>query len=66
LRPFSNERSNEQDDAKLNTIRSLNAAIQQPIVNQLKTKPAVIYHQSAYGPVVVAAVPEEIKKYCSS
>jgi hypothetical protein len=57
-----NERSNEQDDAKLNTIRSLNAAIQQPIVNQLKTKNRQVIYQSAYGPVVVAAVtPEEIK-----
>jgi len=56
-----NERSNEQDDAKLNTIRSLNAAIQQPIVNQLKTKNRQVIYQSAYGPVVVAAPPRKSK-----
>lgn len=53
----------EHDDANLNTIRSRMTAIQQPIVNQLKTSNRQIIYQGAYAPVVTAAVtPEEIKK----
>jgi len=56
-----NERSNEQDDAKLNTIRSLNAAIQQPIVNQLKTKPAGYLPVCLWTSCGGSCHPEEIK-----
>lgn len=53
----------EQDTAKLNDIKSHNTATTQPVVNQLKTKNQRVIYQSAYAPVVAAALtPEEIKR----
>lgn len=56
------EQTREQDDVNLNTIRFQNAAIQQRVVNHLKSNNLRVLYQAAYASVVAAAVtPEEIK-----
>lgn len=49
-----------QADTNLNTIRSRNAAIEQPVVNYLKTHNQQVLYQSPYASIVVAAVTPEM------
>lgn len=56
----SSGQTRAQVNSNLNTIRTQNTAIEQPIVNQLKTHNQQVLYQSPYASIVVAAVTPEM------